>query len=150
MKAKKSQPAELLNWEDAWRVYHLDDVVIGDIVTPVGLHGAMQTVRKVGAGDPLCRGKLFVVKHDAPGSHDKAPVSDNIGVVLPAMVMVKNIDTRGCTENADVYLSATPGKATFDAPDDCEPRIVGRVLRVGPPIMSDESDARSGAVGFYL
>lgn len=135
------QPAQRFNYWDGWIVVALEDVVLGNLVSPVGQHGPHMCVKLADEDDT---GKLFIAKHDTPGQNDADQITEhNYGVILPDLVLVTGVDTTKATVLQPVYLGRN-GQWTLKAGK----RIIGKVLRIGPA--SDEPEGLPGCGAILL
>lgn len=139
----KDKPADRFNWNEGIRVMALESLATGDIVTFTAMYGPMMAVRRVTANSRLADGPLFVAKHDIPGPAEGAPPHRSYGIILPWLCLARGVSTEGAKLDDPVYLGedARPTVVRGKAP-----RVIGRVLRVGPASTVEDGDPDSGAV----
>lgn len=139
---RKLKPADLYNFSEGISVIAVDDLKQGDLVVACGLSGRQMLVRKATSlrEEDLVL-PLFIAKHDMPGCGSNRPVNSNYGIVLPWLVLTKNVDTQGCAIG-DLVVLAEDGAHKLSQ----DGRHVGHVLRVGPPSAQDGGDPNSGVI----
>jgi hypothetical protein len=137
-------PGRQFNYWGAQAFVAMEDVKAGNIVTGCGLRGDHMVAQLADANDPLlAQGPLHVAKHDTPGVGTRVE-STNHGVILEWLILSKGVDTSGKIVHDLVYLG-TEGRHSF-VPVGEKPRVIGKVLTVGPASKLEGGEPGCGSI----